>query len=376
MNRQAADLYRRELVGISHIKEANIDLVATGRALRQMVLAPTFVDRDQARALLEDALRGVDEAMAAARDSMVADRERLLAKEFLQQLEQHKHNVEEAVALVDSSRDYQAKATAYVSGEEFNAVADAAEQALQRMAAGKEESARAMAAAMADAGRAAERLTFALLLGSLMSAAIAAVSIGSALQRTANRRDSAVGDNDDETLPAIGYRSEIGAGDANERADELPHERAVVAPERDAAIVDEKFEPLTVEAVAPLKRASILVVEDGESSGDISAGLQAHADCRVTIAGDGQGAVELLEKDPYDVVLMNTRRMVDGINAALAIRKQPAFDRLPIIALTAGSIHEDRERCVAAGIDGHLAKPIDPDGLFRALMSWIAVEAR
>jgi two-component system sensor histidine kinase/response regulator len=84
--------------------------------------------------------------------------------------------------------------------------------------------------------------------------------------------------------------------------------------------------------------------------------------------------VELLEESPYDVVLMNMQMMTDGINTTLEIRKNPAFDVLPIIALTAKGVHQDRERCLAAGMNGHLAKPIDSDELFRALMCWISID--
>jgi CheY-like chemotaxis protein len=84
----------------------------------------------------------------------------------------------------------------------------------------------------------------------------------------------------------------------------------------------------------------------------------------------------LLEKSAYDVVLMNMQMVKEGINATLEIRKNPAFDTLSVIAMTTSGIHHDRARCLAAGINGHITQPIDPDELLRALMRWISAETR
>jgi CheY-like chemotaxis protein len=78
----------------------------------------------------------------------------------------------------------------------------------------------------------------------------------------------------------------------------------------------------------------------------------------------------------YDLVLMDMQMPVmDGITATKAIRSNPRFASLPIIAMTANAMDRDREMCLAAGMNAHLAKPIDPDELFGALLQWIRPRA-
>jgi CheY-like chemotaxis protein len=408
MSRQAAELYRMELMGISHIKEANIDLMSTGRTLRQMVLAPTFVDRDEARAQLEQAMLELEGEIAAARQSIFRDQEKLLLNEFELEFEHYKRNVDDAIALIHRSTDYQKKATAYISGEQFNQTGDSVDRLLHRMAAIKEEGARETAAAMARHSRDTQWLTLGLLLGGLLFGTTMAISIGRSIRQTAERLyygiDNSAKGNVDDTIPTTGYRNELGAEEQsmamNARQAELIRteacgivehmpggmlevdERSAINSSGHAAKVcgeecaRERFEPLDGPHIASIRRISILVVEDKESNQEVTAGLLANAGCKVTVAYSGQEALELLEKSSYDVVLMDMKMTANRINATLEIREIPAFDRLPIIAMTANGIQQDGERCLAAGMNGHIAKPIDPDELFRALMRWISADTQ
>jgi two-component system, sensor histidine kinase and response regulator len=78
----------------------------------------------------------------------------------------------------------------------------------------------------------------------------------------------------------------------------------------------------------------------------------------------------------YDLILMDMQMPVmDGIAATKAIRSIPRFASLPIIAMTANAMDRDREMCLAAGMNDHLAKPIDPEKLFGALLQWIRPRA-
>jgi len=78
----------------------------------------------------------------------------------------------------------------------------------------------------------------------------------------------------------------------------------------------------------------------------------------------------------YDLVLMDMQMpLMDGITATKAIRSNPRFASLPIIAMTANAMDRDRDMYLAAGMNGHLAKPIDPDKLFGALLQWIRPRA-
>jgi two-component system sensor histidine kinase/response regulator len=76
------------------------------------------------------------------------------------------------------------------------------------------------------------------------------------------------------------------------------------------------------------------------------------------------------EKD-YDAVLMDMQMpIMDGIAATRAIRSDPRFQDLPIIAMTANAMAADREKCLNAGMNDHIGKPIDPDELFSVLLRW------
>lgn len=63
--------------------------------------------------------------------------------------------------------------------------------------------------------------------------------------------------------------------------------------------------------------------------------------------------------------------VMDGVTATTEIRKLPGFAELPIVAMTANAMQQDRERCLAAGMNDHLAKPIEPNDLLAALQKWI-----
>jgi len=86
----------------------------------------------------------------------------------------------------------------------------------------------------------------------------------------------------------------------------------------------------------------------------------------------GGEAVEMVQAIDYDLVLMDIQmREVDGLTATRRIRAIERLHALPIVAMTAHAMAGDRERSLAAGMNDHLAKPVDPDQLFRTLLAWI-----
>lgn len=121
-----------------------------------------------------------------------------------------------------------------------------------------------------------------------------------------------------------------------------------------------------------LRGARVLLAEDNEINREIVVGLLEDAHLSIAQAANGKAALEMLETNDYDLVLMDMQMPVmDGLAAAQAIRSNPRFRSLPIIALTANAMAGDRERCLQSGMNDHVAKPIDPDNLFDALLRWI-----
>jgi two-component system, sensor histidine kinase and response regulator len=81
--------------------------------------------------------------------------------------------------------------------------------------------------------------------------------------------------------------------------------------------------------------------------------------------------VRMVQNKDYDLVLMDMQMPVmDGIEATRVIRADSRFDSLPIIAMTANAMAADRDRCLEAGMNDHIAKPIDPEQLFKVLLRW------
>jgi len=126
------------------------------------------------------------------------------------------------------------------------------------------------------------------------------------------------------------------------------------------------------EQLRPVQGAHILVVEDNEINQQVARELLEQAGFGVDIAVHGQEALERLEGRAYDCVLMDIQMPVmDGFTATGLIRQQERFSNLPILAMTANATVEDREQALAAGMNDHIAKPIDPAALLGSLLQWI-----
>ena len=122
----------------------------------------------------------------------------------------------------------------------------------------------------------------------------------------------------------------------------------------------------------PLRGARLLLVEDNELNQQVATELLTEAGFVVDVAENGQVAVRMAHGKPYDCVLMDIQMPVmDGYTATKEIRKEARLSGLPIVAMTANAMAEDREASRAAGMNAHVAKPIDPDELFATLREWI-----
>lgn len=129
---------------------------------------------------------------------------------------------------------------------------------------------------------------------------------------------------------------------------------------------------LDVSATQGIVGAKILLVEDNEINQEIAIELLNMAGLDVTTADNGQEAVEAVEQSEFDAVLMDIQMPVmDGYQATRVIRQSGKHDELPIIAMTANAMSGDRERCLEAGMNDHLAKPINPQEVYKTLAKWI-----
>jgi PAS domain S-box-containing protein len=124
--------------------------------------------------------------------------------------------------------------------------------------------------------------------------------------------------------------------------------------------------------LAPLKGARVLVVEDSEINQQIATELLQEASMIVEVAPNGQEALDKLEHESFDCVLMDVQMPVmDGYTATRKIREDARFKDLPVLAMTANAMPEDRAAALESGMNDHIPKPIDPQELYRALLHWI-----
>jgi len=122
----------------------------------------------------------------------------------------------------------------------------------------------------------------------------------------------------------------------------------------------------------PIKGARVLLAEDNTINQQVATELLEQAGMVVTIAADGREAVKAVFQDTFDLVFMDIQMpKMDGYEASREIRKNTQLRDMPIIAMTAHAMSGVREKCLAAGMNGHLAKPINPEELSAVLVKWI-----
>jgi CheY-like chemotaxis protein/HPt (histidine-containing phosphotransfer) domain-containing protein len=125
--------------------------------------------------------------------------------------------------------------------------------------------------------------------------------------------------------------------------------------------------------LTPIRGARILLVDDSELNLQVAGELLRQARLYVETALDGKEAVEKVNSAQYDCVLMDVQMPVmDGYTATEQIRSRSHFRDLPILAMTANAMPQDRARGAEAGMNAYIPKPIDPDDLYRTLLQWIA----
>jgi signal transduction histidine kinase/CheY-like chemotaxis protein len=129
-------------------------------------------------------------------------------------------------------------------------------------------------------------------------------------------------------------------------------------------------------ALEPIRGARVLLVEDNLVNQQVAQAVLSMARLQVTVAGNGLEAVDWVKRERFDAVLMDMQMPdMDGLQATRVIRGLPEGESLPVIAMTAAAMDEDRQECLAAGMNAHVSKPIDPRELARVLLKWVALPA-
>ena len=145
-------------------------------------------------------------------------------------------------------------------------------------------------------------------------------------------------------------------------ADDAPVQSAEVLHESTEEVLRSRFHG-----------ARILVAEDDPVNRELMSLFLDDTGMAADYAEDGVAAIELARRERYDIILMDVQMpKLNGTEATQAIRALPGYGSTPIIATTANAFNEDRERCLAAGMDDHLPKPIDADELYEMLLKWLS----
>jgi CheY-like chemotaxis protein len=121
-----------------------------------------------------------------------------------------------------------------------------------------------------------------------------------------------------------------------------------------------------------IRGAKILLVEDNEVNQELAVELLTTNGLSVKVANNGKEALNFLEKEDFDGILMDCQMPVmDGYEATKKIRKKECYKDLPIIAMTANVMITDKEKVIAVGMDDHIAKPIKVSDMFSIMAKWI-----
>jgi PAS domain S-box-containing protein len=119
----------------------------------------------------------------------------------------------------------------------------------------------------------------------------------------------------------------------------------------------------------------ILIVEDNQINQEIVGQLLEPFKFEIELAENGQEALSKIAQAKFDLILMDVQMPVmDGLAATTLIRGLPGWEAVPILAMTANAFEEDRRKCIEAGMNDHLVKPVEPELLYRCLIKWLPIK--
>ena len=137
------------------------------------------------------------------------------------------------------------------------------------------------------------------------------------------------------------------------------------------------YAPQQPDLLADIRGARLLLVEDQPMNQLIAQELLQREGFVVVIANNGSEAVQMARQQAFDAVLMDLQMPVmDGFEATRAIRAERGYEELPIIAMSAHVMAQEKDKCMQVGMNGHVGKPIDLDKLFALLVQWIKPKTR
>jgi len=119
-------------------------------------------------------------------------------------------------------------------------------------------------------------------------------------------------------------------------------------------------------------RYRVLLVEDNTINQQVASEIIAPTGANIIIANNGKEALEYIQQEHFDLILMDLQMPVmDGYTATRQLRKNPKFDTLPVIAMTAHAMSDERQRCLDLGMNDYVTKPINPSELFETMAKWL-----
>ncbi|WP_192954762.1 response regulator [Gallaecimonas mangrovi] len=192
-------------------------------------------------------------------------------------------------------------------------------------------------------------------------------------------------DPDIKNAPKVVMVSAYSREEIMNEAQEAKVESFLAKPVNPSVLFNTIMEVFSPSAKAPAKRqhldhgnqyhfsrAPVLLVEDNPINQQVAQELLEQAGLEVTIAGDGQQALDAVAKTDFKLVLMDIQMPVmDGFEATRQLRQQSALAELPIVAMTANVMESDVQQCLDAGMNAHVKKPIDPDALMSTLAHYL-----